>query len=83
MMLELYYREECPYSKKVRGFIAEKGLKSKIKFHDVDADEDSLRDLEALNHDEQVPCLVVDGEPMLESDEIIEWLDVHTNDLKQ
>lgn len=83
MMLELYYREDCPYSKKVRGFIAEKGLKSKIKFHDVDEDAASLRDLEVMNHDEQVPCLVIDGEPMLETDEIIEWLDEHSNDLRQ
>lgn len=82
MQLEFYYREDCPYSTKVRQFIASHGLRSKIKFHDVDEDLESLRDLEVMNQDEQVPCLVIDGEPMLESEQIIEWLDEHSNDLR-
>jgi glutaredoxin 3 len=74
MTIELFYRETCPYSSKVREFIREAGLISKIEEHDVEEDSDSLDELIELNEDDQVPCLVVDGEPILESDAIVDWL---------
>ena len=75
MKLELYHRKECPFSAKVRDFISTHGLKSQIEYHDIDEDDASLDRLMQMNDDEQVPCLVMDGKPMLESDEIIAWLD--------
>jgi glutaredoxin 3 len=75
MQLELYVREDCPFSAKVRKYLGEKHLESKVNLHDIDSDEESLRELMSINYDEQVPCLVVDGKPMLESDQIIEWFD--------
>ena len=82
MSLEFYYREDCPYSRKVRGFIADQELGAQIKFHDVDKDKHDLQALVSMNHSEQVPCLFIDGKPMLESDQIIGWLGEHANDLK-
>jgi glutathione S-transferase len=83
MEAALYYRETCPYSSKVREFIRENGLMPKIKFHDVDDDEEeSLETLVEMNDDDQVPCLVVDGEPMLESEAIISWLDENADQLQ-
>jgi glutaredoxin 3 len=74
MKLELFHREACPYSAKVRDYISSHGLKSKIDYKDIEASDANLEKLETLTHDEQVPCLVIDGKPMLESDDIIDWL---------
>ncbi len=73
--LELYHMESCPFCRKVRGYIEKNGLKSQITYHDINQDPAAAERLEALNGDDQVPCLTVDGKPMLESEEIIEWLD--------
>ena len=75
MNVELFYRETCPYSSKVREFIRENGLLAKIEEHNIEEDPESLVKLMELNEDDQVPCLVIDGEPMLESDAIVDWLE--------
>jgi glutaredoxin len=74
MKIELYYRTDCPYSKRVRDFISANHL-NKIKYHDIEKEHASMDKLMAMTDDEQVPCLVVDGKPILESQAIIEWLD--------
>jgi len=81
MKVELYHREGCPYSAKVRDFIASHQLKSHIAYHDVDEEEDSLEKLEKLTGADRVPCLVVDREPILESDDIVDWLEGHEDEL--
>jgi glutathione S-transferase len=83
MEAALFYRETCAYSSKVREFIRENGLLSKIQLRDVDEDEGYLEELMELNDDDQVPCLVVDGDPILESDVIISWLDENGDELKE
>jgi glutaredoxin len=74
MKLELYHFESCPYCKKVRNAIDKMGLKSKITYYDTLEDSAANDRLLELNDDDQVPCLVIDGKPMLESDDIIDWL---------
>jgi glutaredoxin len=76
MKIELYHMQECSFSSKVRRYITEKKLNSFIEYHDVQ-NENNARKLNDLTGDEQVPCLVVDGNPILESEEIIKWLDDH------
>lgn len=83
MEAALFYRETCPYSSKVREFIRENGLISKIQLRDVGEDEGYMDELMELNDDDQVPCLVVNGEPILESDAIISWLDENGEDLDE
>ena len=71
MHLELYHRQNCPFSARVRRFIQNEGLKSFIEYHDIDttkADEEKLKKLTGI---EQVPCLVLDGKPMLESEKLL------------
>lgn len=75
MKLELYHRKSCPYSKKVRDFIDQNNLKSKVTFLEVDDIPHSTQTLLQLNGKVTVPCLVINGEPLLESDEIISWMD--------
>jgi glutaredoxin len=74
MKLELYHFDSCPYCKKVRNYIEQNNLKSKIQYFDTLKDESAHARLMKMNGDEQVPCLVIDGKPMLESDDIIDWL---------
>ena len=74
MKLELYHMEGCPYCRKVRNYIDTAGIKSLITYHDIEKDEASDKFLTEMNGDDQVPCLVIDGHPMLESDDIITYL---------
>jgi len=74
MKLELYHFEECPYCAKVRSYIKKAGIESKITLHDIDMEPHAFDALMKLMDDDQVPCLVIDGKPMLESDDIITWL---------
>jgi len=77
MKLELYHFESCPYCAKVRKFIDQLGVKSQIQYHDIEKDGAAEQRLVKMNDDSQVPCLVIDGKPMLESDDIIDWLKNH------
>ena len=75
MELELFHRWGCPYSAKVREFINENGLDRQVKLIEVDESDNAIETLMNLNQSPQVPCLVVDGKPILESRDIINWLD--------
>jgi glutaredoxin 3 len=77
MKLELYHFESCPYCGKVRKTIEELGVKSQVQYFDILKDPSAHERLMKMNDDEQVPCLVVDGKPILESDDIITWLKDH------
>jgi glutathione S-transferase len=83
MNLELYHRDNCPFSATVREFIHLHHLDRQIDFRDVGEESDALDDLIELTDDEQVPCLVVDGEPILESEKIIEWLEAHEDEVRE
>lgn len=74
MELILFHRQYCPYSKKVREFIESNNLKSQIQYKDVEEDRDAMERLVKLTGGQQVPCLVIDGRPKLESEKIITWL---------
>ena len=73
MKLELYKMDTCPFCRKVIRAIEEMG-RDDIEMHDINR---SMEDRERLVRDGgklQVPCLFIDGQPMYESDDIIEWL---------
>lgn len=74
--LELYYFEECPYCQKVLHYLrSEKpSLLPNIALKNTRTDKQLREELRALNGITQVPCLVIDGKPMLESDDIVAWL---------
>ena len=74
MPIQLYHRWHCPYSKRVRDFVDENALGDKIEYLELgeaDGAEDKLVEHTGRS---QVPCLVVDGEPILESADIVRWL---------
>jgi glutathione S-transferase len=73
-MLEIYQKEGCPYSKKVRARLSELGLSWVA--HSAEPGTRSAEVLEKLSGSQQVPFLVdaERGVMMPESDDIIEYL---------
>ena len=74
MTIQLYHRWRCPYSARVRDFIDEHQLGRQIAYVELGEVEEAETKLAELTGQSQVPCLVVDGKPMLESAEIVQWL---------
>jgi glutathione S-transferase len=72
--LQLYHKWQCPYSARVRDFVDEHRLGDKIEYVEIHEVEGAQDRLSALTGKTQVPCLVVDGKPILESGEIVQWL---------
>lgn len=70
----LYYFEACPFCQKVLKRIRELGIQDKIELRDTRKESKFLDELKKLNGKTQVPCLVVNGKPMLESDDINSFL---------
>ncbi len=70
--LVLFKLEACPFCRKVVSVVDELGLKVDCK--DLDEDEGNRSQLLADTGRQTVPCLYIDGKPMFESDDIIEWL---------
>lgn len=69
--LSLFYRPACPFCQKVLGFLQIQGLQIELK--DI-SNEELKNELVEVGGKSQVPCLLIEGEPLYESDEIIEWL---------
>jgi glutaredoxin 3 len=73
MSMKLYYFESCPFCRKVLSFLEKH--EHEVELIDVKKNNLAKEELIKLNEGVfQVPCLVVDGKPMLESDSIIEFL---------
>lgn len=74
MDLKLYYKETCPFCKKVLRFIENKKIEG-IELVDIKADEANEKYLIEKGGMDQVPCLFIDEKPMYESMDIIKFLD--------
>jgi len=72
--LELFYKETCPFCKKVISFLEEEDI-DEVELKEINEDSDARRRLKEVGGKTQVPCLFIDGEPLYESDDIIEWLE--------
>lgn len=68
----LFYRPTCGYCIKVLRFASENNMS--IPLRDVSQNSKNREELITIAGKTQVPCLVVNGEPLHESDDIIEWL---------
>ena len=73
MELKLYMFETCPYCRKVINEIEMSG-RTDIEFHNIHENELDRLELISICGKQQVPCLFIDGKPMYESDDIVEWL---------
>ena len=72
--LELYYKDTCPYCQKVFRMIDKYNLKDKIDYKDIVVNKECKEELVQVGGMNQVPCLFIDGKPMYESSDIIEYL---------
>lgn len=74
LKLILFIRPSCPYCQKVLSFL--KRQNRTLPMRDI-GDADALRELIRAGGKQQVPCLLIEGKALYESDDIIEWLKGH------
>ena len=72
----LYYKKSCPYCTKVLRFMDEN--KITLDMRDT-LQPGNQNDLIRVGGKKQVPCLVIDGKAMYESDDIIDYLRQHVS----
>ena len=77
MAIQLYHRWHCGYSARVRDFIEKQQLGDRIEFIELGEVKGAAAKLTELTGETQVPCLVIDGQPMQESAAIMQWLDAN------
>ena len=71
-LLELYYFDSCPYCQRVLKTINQ--LSIKVTFLDIYENVSNMEKLNYITGRKTVPCLFIDGKPMHESADIINWL---------
>ena len=72
---ELYFKPDCPFCLKVLNYFKDNGIIKFISYnieHETAGYENQAK-LEKVGGKIQVPCIVVDGKAMYESDDIIEY----------
>jgi glutaredoxin len=68
--------DTCPYCRRVLNYIEESG-RTDIVLHNIRKNEEDQQRLIRDGGKEQVPCLFIDGKPLYESLDIIQWLQEH------
>lgn len=71
--LELFKFDSCPFCVRVLNSIREQGIEG-IRLRDTRSEEGAQADLVARGGRGQVPCLFIDGKPLYESSDIVNWL---------
>jgi glutaredoxin len=71
-ILDFYYFDACPYCQRVIKVIDE--LKIKVNYMNIYENTNDMEKLIYITGRKTVPCLFVDGVPMHESSDIMEWL---------
>ena len=67
----LYHFVGCPYCEKVRAYMQQAGITIPMK--DTHANPANREELIKLGGKAQVPCLIIDGKSLYESNDIIDW----------
>jgi len=69
--LTLYSSDFCPFCRKVTSYLHGRGISVNTK--DTMKDPSARGELSAATGRTQVPCLFIDGTPLFESNDIIQW----------
>ena len=77
MKLELFKRDSCSYCVKVQMLIEELGVGDKIEQLDITRDAAARKRLIEVGGKQQVPCLFIDGNPLYESRDIMDWIEAN------
>lgn len=75
--LELYYRNFCGFSHKVLSYMEEHDIT--MTTHCLQTEEGAEQRLVELGGKAQVPCLIINGKALYESDDIIAYLASRTD----
>lgn len=76
--LVLYYRPSCPYCKKIEQYLKKEKKWDSFRKKDI-RNQAVLEELIQRGGKRQVPCLMVNGKAMYESNDILNWLKVNRN----
>ncbi|MBP9680392.1 MAG: glutathione S-transferase N-terminal domain-containing protein [Bacteriovorax sp.] len=79
--LDLYYFDSCPYCQRVLKALDD--LSIKVNFKNIYDDVSNMQKLFETTGKKTVPCLFIDGSPMHESLEIIDWLKANNEKLQK
>ena len=79
--LVLYYMPTCPFCQKVLSFMKKNGIEVALK--DTLARQEFRQELLTIGGKTQVPCLVIDGKALYESEDIIVWFKENWKKVKQ
>ena len=77
--LLLFYTPWCPYSQKVLNYL--KQIHKTVPMRNIQNDPAGKELLKSKGGKVQVPCLLIDGKALYESDLIIQWLAGHKDSL--
>ncbi len=69
--LRLFYFDGCPFCNKVRKYMSENDIE--VEMVDIKASAKNRDELVNVGGKAQVPCLFIDGTPLYESGDIIQW----------
>ena len=69
--LKLFYMKTCPFCIRVILFIKKNNIN--VEMVDINADPKNKEELIKLGGKDQVPMLLIDGNPLYESGDIIKW----------
>lgn len=70
----MFFKPTCPFCLKVIDYIEINEIK--VDLTDIN-DNVNASDLVKIGGKRQVPCLLIDGKPLYESDDIIKWFKSH------
>lgn len=77
--LMLYYASTCPYSRKVLNYL--NSIEKTVPMKDVSRNAEAKREFLELGDIKVVPCLTIDGTPLYDAYDIIDWLSSHQENL--
>lgn len=63
--------DPCPYCRKVMRYMEENNIQ--VEMVDILADPKNREELIEVGGINQVPMLLIDGKPLYESDDIVQW----------
>ncbi len=79
--LVLYYMPTCPFCQKVISYMKKNDIEVPMK--DTMSNQSFRQELLKIGGKTQVPCLVIDGKALYESDDIIVWFKDNWKKIKQ
>ncbi len=82
MKLELYYYDQCPFCQRVLGAIKSLSLEECISMKNTFTDSQNAQFHKQKTGRSTVPCLYIDGSPLFESLDIINWLEANQSKIK-